>query len=74
MFGGVENADVEPDVVSDPEVSFFDVTTVSCGRVGVPTCAFLQKNCTLLLLNTRDQPMQAPRFLCLFLGSSRYTE
>lgn len=33
MFGGVENADVTPDVASDPEVKFFDVTTVSA-RVG----------------------------------------
>lgn len=30
VFGGAEHADVEPDVASDPEVSFFDVTTVSC--------------------------------------------
>eukprot|EP00752_Nemacystus_decipiens_P002628 g2460.t1 len=26
MFGGAENANMEPDVISDPEVSFFDVT------------------------------------------------
>eukprot|EP00752_Nemacystus_decipiens_P015391 g13724.t1 len=29
MFGGAEAADVDPDVVSDPEVSFFDATTTN---------------------------------------------
>lgn len=34
IFGGAESADVEPlaDVISDPEVSFFDVTAVSHTR------------------------------------------
>lgn len=31
MYGGAENADEDPlaDVISDPEVSFFDVSAVS---------------------------------------------
>ncbi len=60
MFGGAENADVEPlgDVMSDPDVSFFDITAVSGTRNRCIGAAALGRRA------------QAPRFPCLCYISS----
>lgn len=43
IFGGAENADAEPlsGVISNPEVSFFDVTAVSV-LIGIQSFSFLR--------------------------------